>query len=134
VTTAYNMQSYYAANVHGFSSASGASTTTAYLRTDMGYKYGDVLQCTVCHEAMGSVNSNGIKGDISSASGDKTISGVATIRVNSGGRDLRFFCGTCHVWNSATHDSMAGTDTTGFPMNCTKCHTHAYGAANPGTF
>jgi len=134
VTTAYDMKTYYAANVHGFSQQSDGTTTSAYLRPDMGYKYGDVLQCRVCHEPHGAANSNGIRSDINSESGDKTISGVVTVRINGGGKDFRFFCNTCHVWDSATHDAMAGTSTVGFPMNCAACHTHALGAATPGTF
>jgi len=127
LTTTSDIQARYAVNVHGFASASGSTTTTAHLRPDMGYAYGDVLECRACHDPHGTANNNAILDTVVSANGSKKISGVLTYRIPSGGKDFRFFCNTCHLWDSASHDSRAGTSTVGFPMNCKACHGHSVG-------
>lgn len=131
LTTTTDIQSRYTVNVHGFASASGDTTTTAHLRTDMGYGYGDVLECRACHDPHGTANANAVQDTVVSANGSKAITGVLTARVPTGGRDFRFFCNTCHLWDSASHDSRAGTSTVDFPMNCKACHGHSVTAV-PG--
>lgn len=132
-TTTLDVQTLYQTNVHGFDQRSDSTTTNAYLRPDMGYKYGDVLECRVCHDPHGTANGDAIQTEIVSASGDKTIHGVLTARVGGGVKDFRFFCNTCHVWDSASHDARASAitattvDTTVFPTNCAACHIHAKG-------
>jgi predicted CXXCH cytochrome family protein len=126
-TTVPDIKNAYQVNVHGYGSASGATTTTAFLRPDMGYQYGDVLECRSCHDPHGTVNNFALQQNVTSANGVKTISGVVVAKSPNGGYDLRFFCATCHLFDSATHDSMAGTSTVDFPTNCTTCHRHIKG-------
>ena len=128
-TKTANIEAAYQVNVHGFGSQSGATTTTAYLRPDMGYQYGDVLECRSCHDPHGTVNNYALQQNITSANGLKTIGGVTVAKAAGTGNDLRFFCSTCHLWESATHDSMAGTSTVNFPTNCTACHRHIQNGA-----
>ena len=123
-TTVVDIKTAYLTNVHGSGSRSDPATTTAYLRPDMGYKYGDVLDCSACHDPHGSVNGYALQQNVTSTNGDKTIGGVTVAKTPSGGYDLRFFCGACHVFDPATHDSMAGTSTVSFPTDCTACHRH----------
>ncbi|HET6351713.1 MAG TPA: YCF48-related protein [Coriobacteriia bacterium] len=123
-TTTTDIQTSYQTNVHGFAMRSESTTTNAYLRTDMGYGYGDVLECRACHDPHGTTNADAIQDRVTSRDGSKVISGVLTTRVPGGGRDYRFFCITCHTWDSASHDSRAGTSTVTFPMNCKACHGH----------
>jgi predicted CXXCH cytochrome family protein len=130
-TTVADIKDAYAINVHGQGQRSGSTTTTAFLRPDMGYHYGDVLQCSACHDPHGTVNNFALLQNVKSADGGKSISGVAVAPVPSGGYDLRFFCGTCHAWDSSTHDSMAGTSTVSFPMDCTACHSHVRSNGTP---
>jgi predicted CXXCH cytochrome family protein len=130
-TTSTDIQSAYSINVHGFASASDATTTTAHLRPDMGYAYGDVLECRACHDPHGTANDDAIRDTVVSANGSKSLSGVLTYRIPGGGKDLRFFCNTCHLWDSASHDAIAGTSTVSFPTNCKACHGHSAGAV-PG--
>jgi hypothetical protein len=118
-------------NVHGFGTPSDQSTVTAFLRPDMGYAYGDVLECRSCHDPHGTVNNYALQQNVSSANGLKTISGVVVAPAPGGGYDLRFFCNTCHLFDPATHDSMAGTSTVPFPSNCTACHRHIKGDSTP---
>jgi len=134
-TTVTDIQTAYSLNVHGFGAASGPTTTTAYLRPDMGYTYNTVLECRSCHDPHGTMNNYALQQNVVSASGNKTISGVAVAKVPGGGYDLRFFCNTCHLFDSATHDlpSMANTSTTTFPMNCTACHRHVRTNGLPST-
>jgi predicted CXXCH cytochrome family protein len=127
-TTVADIKDAYAINVHGQGQRSGAATTTAFLRPDMGYRYGDVLECSSCHDPHGTANNYALLQNVKSADGGKTISGVVVAPVPGGGYDLRFFCGTCHVWDSSTHDSMAGTSTVSFPTDCTTCHKHINGS------
>jgi predicted CXXCH cytochrome family protein len=123
-TSVIDIKTAYQTNVHGFGSASNSTTTTAYLRPDMGYQYGDVLECRSCHDPHGTMNNYALQNNVVSANGQKTINGVVVAPVPTGGYDLRFFCGTCHVFDSATHDPMAKTSTLTFPTNCTRCHRH----------
>jgi predicted CXXCH cytochrome family protein len=123
-TSVANIKDAYQVNVHGFGSRSDATTTTAFLRPDMGYQYGDVLECRSCHDPHGTSNNFALQQSIKSADGLKTISGVIVGKSPTGGYDLRFFCGTCHLFDSASHDSRAGTSTVSFPTNCTTCHRH----------
>jgi predicted CXXCH cytochrome family protein len=129
VTTTSDIQTAYQVNQHGFGSRNPA-TTTANLRPDMGYGYGDVLECRSCHDPHGTANDNAILETVKSANGSKSISGVLTYRISGGGKDFRFFCTACHVWDSASHDARASsitgvpTDTGTFPANCKKCHGH----------
>jgi len=132
LTTTSDIQARYTVNVHGFASASGSTTTTAHLRTDMGYAYGDVLECRACHDPHGTSNNDAVLDTVVSANGSKTISGVLTYKIPSGGKDFRFFCNTCHLWDSASHDSRAGTSTVSFPVNCKACHGHSIGTP-PGS-
>jgi predicted CXXCH cytochrome family protein len=134
-TTVTDIKLAYDVNVHGLGQQSGPTTTTAYLRPDMGYAYGDVLECRACHDPHGTVNNFALRQDVVSASGNKTINGVVVAKVPGGGYDFRFFCNTCHLFDSATHDlpSMAGTDTTTFPMNCMACHRHVRTNGIPST-
>ena len=112
--------------MHGFGAESDPDNTTAYLRPDMGYEYDTVLECRSCHDPHGSANNFTLLQNVSSADGTKVIEGVVVAKVPTGGYDLRFFCGTCHAFDPATHDvaSMANTSTVTFPMDCTACHSH----------
>ena len=130
-TTTRDIQSAYAVNTHGFAARSGSTTTTAHLRPDMGYAYGTVLECRACHDPHGTANDDAILDTVVSADGTKKIYGVLTYKIPSGGKDLRYFCITCHLWDSASHDSRAGTSTATFPMNCKACHGHTAGTV-PG--
>jgi predicted CXXCH cytochrome family protein len=134
-TTVTDIQGAYSLNVHGFGTASGPTTTTAYLRPDMGYTYNTVLECRSCHDPHGTMNNYALQQNVVSASGNKTVSGVVVAKVPGGGYDLRFFCSTCHLFDSATHDlsSMANTSTTTFPMDCTACHRHVRTNGLPST-
>jgi hypothetical protein len=120
--TVLDVKTLYQTAVHGFGQQSDASTTTAFLRPDMGYAYGAVLECRACHEPHGTANALALKSDITSANGSKTISGVLVGTPGNGTQDFRFFCATCHIWSSAVHDSFAGTSTVSFPTNCAACH------------
>lgn len=131
LTVTSNIEAAYSVNTHGFASRSSGTTTTAYLRPDMGYKYGDVLECRACHDPHGTANNDAILNRVTSADGGKTIYGVLTYKIPSGGKDFRFFCQTCHIWDSASHDARAGTSTTTFPVNCKACHGHSVGTV-PG--
>ncbi len=133
-TTTTNTKAAYAVNVHGFGSRSGSTTTTAHLRPDMGYSYGTVLECNACHDPHGTANDGAIADTVISAGGGHRIDGVITYRIDAHRRDLRFFCNTCHIWDSASHDSRAGTSTVVFPMNCRACHGHGAGSPPGGNF
>ncbi|NTU70587.1 MAG: hypothetical protein HGB10_01995 [Coriobacteriia bacterium] len=122
-TTVPDIENSYQTNVHGFGSRSDGTTTTAYLRQDMGYQYGDVLECRACHDPHGTVNNYALQQNIKSASGLKTVNGVMVVKAPTG-YDVRFFCNSCHLFDSQTHDAIAGTSTVTFPMNCTTCHRH----------
>ena len=130
-TTVADIKDAYQVNVHGFGVPSTGTTVTAYLRPDMGYQYGDVLDCRSCHDPHGTVNNYALQANVSSANGLKTISGVIVSPAPEGGYDLRFFCSTCHLFDSATHDSMAGTSTVTFPSDCTTCHRHVKTNGDP---
>ena len=125
-TTVTDIEAAYQVNVHGFGAESDPDNTTAYLRPDMGYEYDTVLECRSCHDPHGSANNFTLLQNVSSADGTKVIEGVVVAKVPTGGYDLRFFCGACHAFDSATHDvaSMANTSTVTFPMDCTACHSH----------
>jgi predicted CXXCH cytochrome family protein len=132
-TTVADIKDDYDVNVHGLGTPSSGTTVTAYLRSDMGYRYGDVLQCRSCHDSHGSVNNFALQQTVISADGDTTMTGVAVAKVPSGGYDLRYFCGTCHLFDPSTHDSMAETSTVTFPTDCTSCHRHDVGGVpSPG--
>jgi hypothetical protein len=130
-TTVADIKTAYETNVHGFGLGSDPSTTTALLRPDMGYQYGDVLDCHSCHDPHGTANKLALRQDVTSSNGLKIVNGVAVAPVPSGGYDLRFFCSACHLFDSATHDSAAGTSTVTFPTNCTSCHRHIGADALP---
>jgi predicted CXXCH cytochrome family protein len=123
-TVAANIQLAYDTNVHGYGTPTDTVTTQAHLRPDMGYGVGAVLKCESCHETHGSSNRYGLKTTVVSANGAESVSGLLVYRTPSGGHDMRFFCNACHVWDPATHDSLAGTSTAQFPVDCTRCHTH----------
>jgi predicted CXXCH cytochrome family protein len=125
VTTTTDIEARYTVNVHGFASPSGSTTTTAHLRSDMGYSYGDVLGCRACHDPHGTANNDAVLDTVVSADGSKSIFGVLTYKIPAGGKDFRFFCNACHLWDSASHDSRAGTSTVSFPTNCKACHGHS---------
>jgi predicted CXXCH cytochrome family protein len=139
-TSTLDLKTLYQTNVHGYGARSDGTTTTAFLRPDMGYKYGDVLECRACHDPHGTANGDAIQTDIVSASGDRTIRGVLTARLGGGVKDFRFFCNTCHMWDSASHDARVlavrsvVVDTTVFPTNCSACHSHALGNTVDGGF
>ncbi|MEI8083046.1 MAG: cytochrome c3 family protein, partial [Actinomycetes bacterium] len=129
VTTTTDIQARYQVNVHGFGSRSQPGTTTAYLRPDMGYAWGDVLECRSCHDPHGTANADAILDTVPSADGSKKVYGVLTYAITSPrGKDFRFFCTACHIWDSASHDSRAGTSTATFPTNCKACHGHSVGS------
>jgi predicted CXXCH cytochrome family protein len=132
-TSVANIKDAYQVNVHGFGQRSGSTTTTAYLRPDMGYQYGDVLECRSCHDPHGTTNNYALQQTVRSATGLKSINGVTVAPVAGGGYDLRFFCNTCHLFDSATHDSIAGTSTVTFPTNCTACHRHIRANGTPSS-
>jgi hypothetical protein len=92
----------------------------------MGYAYDTVLQCNACHDPHGSANNYTLRTDVASADGSQVIEGAVVAPVPSGGYDLRFFCNTCHVFDPTTHESISGTSTVNFPMDCTAagCHRH----------
>lgn len=134
LTTTSDIQARYSVNVHGFASRSGSTTTTAYLRPDMGYSYGDTLECRACHDPHGTANPDAILDTVVSANGTKRITGVLTYRIPAGGKDFRYFCNTCHIWDQVSHDSRAGTSTATFPVNCKACHGHSVGVPAGGGF
>ena len=125
-------QDAYDVNVHGNASSSSAATATAHLRADMGYAYGDVLDCDACHDPHGSANPWALKTDIASANGVTHLTGAALVKMPLGapaatpptGYDMRFWCTTCHVWDPAEHEARTGAPTTVFPTDCTPCHRH----------
>ena len=137
-TTVTDMKSAYDVNVHGYADASDPTTTTDFLRPDMGYSAGDTLDCTACHDPHGTSNNFSLLTKIKSADGTKTVSGVLVYKIPAGsitsaspvGYDTRFFCSTCHLFDPATHDPMAGTDTTVFgKTDCNSCHSHVKSGA-----
>jgi predicted CXXCH cytochrome family protein len=123
-TMVANIEWAFSTNVHGYGKRSDASSTSEFLRPDMGYTYDTVLECRSCHDPHGTANNFSLQQSVVSAGGGKTIGGVVVTRAPSGGYDLRFFCSTCHLFDPETHDSMAGTSTVVFPSNCTTCHRH----------
>ena len=132
LTTTSNTQAAYQVNVHGFASRN-PTTTADFLRSDMGYAYGDTLECRSCHDPHGTANNDAVVDTIKSANGSKTIYGVLTYKIpasSGGGKDFRFLCNTCHIWNQVDHDVRASaitgvsTNTAVFPTNCKRCHGH----------
>ena len=139
-TTVPDIKDAYNTNVHGFGAKSGLTTTTAFLRPDMGYSADAVLDCSACHESHGSVNDFALKQDVSSVDGKATENGLIVYEIPAGsitatspvGHDLRFFCSSCHLFDPATHDPMAGTDTTQIgKTDCTRCHRHIRANGTP---
>lgn len=138
-TVAPDVASTWGMSPHGAGVGSNPTTTTANLRPEMGFSYGDQLECRSCHQHHGSANMHMIRQDIRSADGDVTFNGIACVRIPAGalgpnspeGHDLRFMCGTCHVFNPLSHDERAGIEapdsTAQFPYDCTTCHNHASG-------
>jgi hypothetical protein len=133
-TTVTNIQLAYQTNVHGF----GTSTNPAaqsWLRPDMGYLVGDVIDCGTCHDAHGTPNNYELRGDVKSATGGKTASGLLVYKIPAGsvtatspaGYDTRFWCASCHIITKASHDAAAGPggpDLDQFPIDCNACHRH----------
>jgi predicted CXXCH cytochrome family protein len=99
----------------------------------MGYRPGAVLDCPSCHDSHGGVNNFALQQNVTSADGLKTIRDVVVPKVPSGGYDLRFFCGTCHLWDSTSHDAVTGAITSTFPADCTTCHRHIKSDGVPST-
>jgi predicted CXXCH cytochrome family protein len=139
-TTAIDIKSAYNTNAHGFGVRSDTATTTAFLRPDMGYSANAVLECRACHEPHGTVNGYALRQDVVSANGGTAIQGLLVYKIPAGsisatspvGYDLRFFCSTCHLFDPATHDPMAGTDTTRLGQtDCTACHRHVRADGTP---
>jgi len=130
--TVTNLSSAYNTNVHGFNSASGATTTTAHLRADMGYAYAAVLECRACHDPHGGANNFALRQTVTSADGGKSVTGLLVTKIPAGsvtttspvGYDLRFFCASCHVWDPVDHDARVGSSTSSFPTDCVRCHRH----------
>ena len=108
----------------------GSATTTSgpqYLRSDMGYSAGDILECSRCHEPHGAVNEHNLRGDVRSADGSIVRTGLIGFEIPEdlgGGHDMRFFCVACHDMPDAEHP---GIDISNFPIDCTECHTHVGG-------
>ena len=126
-TVTADIKAAYQTNIHGFGvgDEGRVERIETYLRADMDYTANMTLECRTCHDPHGTLNDFALVQNVKSASGDKTVNGVVVAPVpDGGGYDLRFFCSSCHVFQSATHDSMAGTSTASFPMDCTACHSH----------
>ena len=133
-TTVTNIQGAYDTNVHGAGTSADATVTTMYLRPDMGYSAGVTLDCSACHDPHGTPNSFALNASVKSANGGVTLTGRVVYRIPGGGYDMRFFCGSCHQFDSATHDPMAHTDTTQFGQtDCTSCHRHVRADGSPST-
>ena len=141
-TVATDIENAYNTNVHGFGVASDTTTATTYLRTDMGYMAGDTLDCSACHDSHGTPNDFGLVSQVKSATALTTVSGLLVYKIPAGtitptspvGYDLRFFCSSCHVFDPATHDPMAHTDTTRFgKTDCTSCHRHVSVGGSPSS-
>ena len=133
-TTVADIELAYQRNVHGFGAETTSATTNANLRPDMGYTYDTVLECGACHDPHGSVNNYALRPNVASADGERVIKNVVVAPVPGGGYDLRFFCNTCHVFDSAVHESLSGTSTVSFPTDCTAagCHRHMNEAGTQG--
>ncbi len=82
------------------------------------------LDCTVCHDSHGSINSYSLKTATTSTSGTaKTGLLVYTWKYQDNGQtvqgvDARFFCNTCHGPNNTHIESKS------FPTDCFTCHKH----------
>jgi len=128
-TTTVDIKSAYSTNFHGSGVTTDPVRTQSFLRPDMGYVAGTTLECRSCHDPHGTINAFALRQDVGSATGDKIINGVLVCNNTGtvGGYDLRFFCATCHLFDPATHDSIAGTSTVLFPTDCTQCHRHVQG-------
>jgi hypothetical protein len=141
-TTVSDLKSVWSTQVHGDGVASDPTTTTAYLRPDMGYAVGDSLDCKVCHDPHGTMNNYGLNTTIVSADGNTRINGLAVYEIPAGsvtstspaGYDYRFWCSSCHLFDPKTHDAMApGADTTVIgKSDCNQCHHHTHGYPNSG--
>lgn len=113
---------YLATNVHGLGPTSDPN---AHLRDDMGYKVGNALDCSACHDPHGTANAFGLVSTIKSADASISVSGLLVYKIPAGGYDLRFFCSGCHDFDPLTHDPLAHWDTTQFgTTDCTRCHRH----------
>ena len=132
-TTVADIKDAYATNVHGFGAHSITTTATAFLRPDMGYGVDTVLDCNACHEPHGTINNYALKQNVTSADKSTTASGLLVYKIPAGsitptspvGYDVRFFCSSCHLFDPATHDPIAHTDTTQFgKTDCLSCHRH----------
>jgi len=100
----------------------------SFLRAEMGFFAGDVLECSACHEPHGAANTHNLRGDVSSADGGYTQRGLIVYDIpesQGGGHDLRYFCKACHDMPDAEHPSL---DISTFPVDCTACHRHILGA------
>ena len=99
----------------------------------MGYTTGMTLDCTVCHDGHGTVNTYALKQNVPSRTGGLVKSGLLVARVPGGGVDFRFFCNACHNLTVASHVSHA--DISVFPTNCmgSGCHQHTMAPLGPGT-
>jgi predicted CXXCH cytochrome family protein len=122
-----DIKTAYQTSIHGFASSADPAVATSHLRADMGYKYGDILECRACHDPHGTPNRTAINSRVPSADGSKIVGGLLVASA-TGIRDYRFFCTACHTWDSADHDPRATlaagvpVDTTVFPVNCAACH------------
>jgi len=141
-TTAPDIEAANLVNVHGLGTASDPGTTTAYLRPDMGYYVGDSMDCSTCHDSHDTSNTYGLRSSVVSADGAKKVGGLLVYKIPAGtitptspvGYDLRFFCSSCHLFDPATHDPLAGTDTTQVgKTDCTSCHRHVDMHGTPST-
>lgn len=140
-TTVPDIEAAYSTNVHGFGVPSDVTTAQAFLRPDMGYTTDTTLQCRACHDPHGTTNSYTLNTAAKSADGNTTVDGLLVFKIPAGsltptspvGYDLRFYCNSCHLFDPATHDPMAGTDTTVFPNDCHRCHQHLDATRTSGT-
>jgi hypothetical protein len=107
----------------------------------MGYTVGTVFECRTCHDPHGTSNNYALQEQVRSATGNMTVKGLAVYRIappsgtptEPAGYDLRFFCNSCHLFDPATHDPLAGTSTVSFPNDCTRCHKHMNSTGTAGS-
>ncbi|MBE0416840.1 MAG: cytochrome c3 family protein [Coriobacteriia bacterium] len=126
-TTVDIKAAYLTTDPHGAAGSAEATGSARFLRSEMGFTAGSVLECATCHEPHGAANHYALRGDVTSADGTFTQRGLVVYGIADelgGGYDTRFFCAACH---DMPDDAHPGPDPIPFPTDCTECHTHTAG-------
>jgi predicted CXXCH cytochrome family protein len=121
-----NIQDSYYTSAKDFHGANHSTTVVSdpvmgYVDANSGNSY---VECTKCHDAMGSSNAFNLVTMVTSADGHLTKEGqfVYSWQYKSGtqtkvGADLRFFCQGCHGNNHMGFSKP-------YPTDCLSCHSH----------